>query len=645
MIKVMLRGEPKEFDSGVTPYEIAQSISSGLARAACAARVDGEGCDLRTPLDHDCEVEIVTFDDPYGKKAFWHTTSHIMAQAVLHLFPAAKFSIGPAIENGFYYDFDVEKPFTSDDLAKIEDEMAKIVKEDLPLERFEKTPAEALEIMKDQPYKVELINEHAGKGEKIIFYRQGDFTELCAGPHLMSTGACKAFKLTSTTGAYWRGDEHNKMLSRIYGTSYPKKAELEEYLAKVEDAKRRDHNVLGRQLHYFCNSDYIGQGLPCLMPKGAKLFQILNRYIQDKEENEYGYVMTRTPLMAKSDLYVVSGHWDHYKENMFVLGEEGKDKEVFALRPMTCPFQYQVYLAEKHSYRDLPIRYGETSTLFRNEASGEMHGLIRVRQFTISEGHLIVRPDQLEQEFKNCLKLATEVMTDIGLIDDLTFRFSKWDPNDSKKYEGTPEMWDEAESTMRKILNHLGVKYVEAVGEAAFYGPKLDIQMKNVYGKEDTLVTIQIDMMLAKLFNMTYTDADNTQKFPYIIHRTSLGCYERTIALLIEKYAGAMPLWLSPEQVRVLPITEDQNEYADEFLAKMKKAGIRCTIDKRYEKIGFKIREAQLEKIPYMAVIGAKEAEAGLLAVRSRADGDTGTMTQEDFISKIILEDRNKVLN
>lgn len=643
MIKVLLRGEPHEFESGITPIEIAKSISAGLARVACAAKVNGEGCDLRTPLNSDCEVEILTFDDPYGKKAFWHTTSHVMAEAVLHLYPNAKFSIGPAIDNGFYYDFDVEKPFTADDLVKIEAEMAKLIKADEAVERFEVSAEEALQMMKDQPYKIELINEHAGKGEKISFYRQGDFTELCAGPHLMSTGMCKAVKLTSTTGAYWRGDEHNKMLSRIYGISFPKKAELEEYLEKVEDAKRRDHNILGRQLKYFCNSDYIGQGLPCLMPKGAKLFQILNRYVQDKEENEYGYLMTRTPLMAKSDLYVISGHWDHYKEGMFVLGDEEKDKEVFALRPMTCPFQYQVYLAEKHSYRDLPLRYGETSTLFRNEASGEMHGLIRVRQFTISEGHLIVRPDQLEEEFKGCLKLCREIMTDIGLIDDITFRFSKWDPNDKKKYEGTPEMWEEAENTMRTILDHLGVEYTEAVGEAAFYGPKLDVQMKNVYGKEDTIVTIQIDMMLSRLFNMTYTDADNTQKFPYIIHRTSLGCYERTIALLLEKYAGAMPLWLAPEQVRVLPITEDQNSYAEDVLGGLKQSGIRATIDKRYEKIGFKIREAQLEKIPYMLVIGAKEEESFMVAVRSRGKGDEGVVTVDEFINRVVMEDRLKV--
>ncbi len=643
MVKVTLRDEVREYEAGTTAYEIAQSISAGLARNACAVRIDGEPCDLRTPVEKDCAVEILTFDDPYGKKAFWHTTSHVMAQAVLHLFPNAKFSIGPAIDSGFYYDFDVDRPFTADDLARIEEEMAEIIKTGLEVRRFTMTAEEARRFMKEQPYKLELIEEHAAKGEALSFYQQGDFTELCAGPHLMSIAPIKAFKLVSTTGAYWRGSEKNKMLSRIYGISYPKKADLDDYLAAIEDAKRRDHNVLGRQLKYFCNSDFIGQGLPCLMPKGAKLFQILNRYIQDKEEYEYGYVMTRTPLMAKSDLYKVSGHWDHYKENMFVLGDEEKDKEVYALRPMTCPFQYQVYLNDKHSYRDLPIRYGETSTLFRNESSGEMHGLIRVRQFTITEGHLIVRPDQLEQEFAGCVKLIKEVMTDVGLIDDLTFRFSRWDPEDREKYEGTPEMWEEAESTMRNILNDLHIPYMEAKGEAAFYGPKLDVQAKNVYGKEDTIVTVQIDMMLAQRFAMTYTDQNNQQVTPYIIHRTSLGCYERTIALLIEKYAGALPLWLSPEQVRVMPITEDQNDYAEEIRKQLFRAGFRAASDLRFERIGFKIREAQTEKIPYMIVVGDKEKESGTVTVRDRRDGSQTACTLEEFIAKIRVENDNKV--
>ncbi len=643
MVKVTLRDEIREYEAGTTAYEIAQSISAGLAKNACAARIDGEPCDLRTPIEKDCAVEILNFDDPYGKKAFWHTTSHVMAQAVLHLFPNAKFSIGPAIDSGFYYDFDVDHPFTADDLSRIEEEMAEIIKTGLEVRKFNMTEEEAKGFMKDQPYKLELIEEHAGKGEALSFYQQGDFTELCAGPHLMSIAPIKAFKLTSTTGAYWRGSEKNKMLSRIYGISYPKKADLEAYLAAIEDAKRRDHNVLGRQLKYFCNSDLIGQGLPCLMPKGTKLFQILNRYIQDKEEYEYGYVMTRTPLMAKSDLYKVSGHWDHYKENMFVLGDEEKDKEVYALRPMTCPFQYQVYLNDKHSYRDLPIRYGETSTLFRNESSGEMHGLIRVRQFTITEGHLIVRPDQLEQEFAGCVKLIKEVMTDIGLINDMTFRFSRWDPDDREKYEGTPEMWEEAETTMRNILNDLHIPYVEAKGEAAFYGPKLDGQLKNVYGKEDTIVTVQIDMMLAQRFGMTYTDQNNQQVTPYIVHRTSLGCYERTIALLIEKYAGALPLWLSPEQIRVMPITEDQNDYAEEVRKQLFKAGFRAASDLRFERIGFKIREAQTEKIPYMVVVGDKEKESGTVTVRDRRDGSQIACTLEEFIAKICVENDNKV--
>ena len=639
MLKITLKGGTvKEFEAGTTVAEIAKSLGMGLYKAACAGKIDGKVVDLRTPVTSDCEVAILTFDDEDGRRAFRHTASHLLAQAVLRLYPNAKLAIGPAIDNGFYYDFDLQETLTAKDLEKIEKEMSRLVKEGLALEQFELDADAAKELMKDQPYKLELIEKHAGQGEKISFYRQGDFVDLCAGPHLMTVSPIKAFKLTSTTGAYWHGDSNLPMLCRVYGTAFPKASELEAHLKAVEEAKKRDHNVIGRQLKYFCTSDYIGQGLPCLMPKGAKLFQILNRYVQDKEENEYGYIFTRTPLMAKSDLYKISGHWDHYQDGMFVLGDEEKDKEVFALRPMTCPFQYQVYLSEKHSYRDLPLRYGETSTLFRNEASGEMHGLIRVRQFTISEGHLIVRPDQLEEEFKNCLQLTKECMTDLGLIEDLTYRFSKWDPNDRDKYEGTPEMWEEAEDTMRKILDHLEVDYVEAAGEAAFYGPKLDIQMKNVHGKEDTLVTIQIDLMLAHKFEMTYTDSDNTQKYPYIIHRTSLGCYERTIALLLEKYAGALPMWLSPEQIRVLPIGMSQSEYANGVLHKLKAAGLRCTIDERNEKIGYKIREAQMEKVPYMLVLGEKEIEQGGVAVRSRRDGDKGFMELDAFIAMALAE-------
>lgn len=643
MFKVTLKGGVvKEFDAPLTAAELAKSLGTGLYKAACAAKVDGKVVDLRTVLDHDCEVAILTFDDDEGRRAFRHTASHILAQAVMRLYPNTKFAIGPAIENGFYYDFDVETPFTAEDLAKLEAEMQKIAKEDLPLECFQLDPDEARAKMADQPYKLELIDEHAGKGEKISFYRQGDFVDLCAGPHLMSTGPVKAVKLTSSTGAYWRGDSNKQMLCRVYGTAFPKASQLTEHLAALEEARKRDHNIVGRQLKYFCNSDLVGQGLPLMMPKGAKLFQILNRYIQDKEEYEYGYVMTRTPLMAKSDLYKVSGHWDHYKDGMFVLGDEEKDKEVFALRPMTCPFQYQVYLNDMHSYRDLPLRYGETSTLFRNEASGEMHGLIRVRQFTISEGHLIVRPDQLEEEFKGCLKLVKEVMTDLGLIDDLTYRFSKWDPNNRDKYEGTPEMWEEAESTMRKILDHLEVDYTEAAGEAAFYGPKLDIQARNVYGKEDTLITIQIDMMLAKNFDMTYVAADGSKQYPYIIHRTSLGCYERTIALLLEKYGGALPMWLSPTQVRILPISDNQLAYAQEVAKKLRAAGIRVEMDERREKIGYKIREAQVEKIPYMLIIGDKEMESKTVSVRSRRDGDKGSMSSDAFLMMALEEVASK---
>ena len=635
MIKVMLKGDVvKEFDAGITPMEIAKSLGAGLYKACCAAHVDGVLTDLRTPLTKDCKLELLTFDDKDGAWTFRHTASHILAQAVKRLFPEAKLAIGPAIDNGFYYDFDVEKPFSQEDLVKIEAEMKKIVKEALPLERFELSPDEAKKMMEqaNEPYKVELVEKHASEGEPISFFRQGDFVDLCAGPHLPDTSRVKAFKLTSTTGAYWHGDSNLPMLCRVYGTAFPKASQLEEYLAAVEEAKKRDHNIIGRQLKYFTTSDIIGQGLPLLMPKGAKLFQILNRYIQDKEEYEYGYLMTRTPYMAKSDLYKLSGHWDHYKDGMFVLGDEEKDKEVYALRPMTCPFQYQIYLSEKHSYRDLPLRYGETSTLFRNEASGEMHGLIRVRQFTISEGHLIVRPDQLEEEFKNCLKLVKEVMTDLGLIDDLTYRFSKWDPNDREKYEGTPEMWNEAQSVMRQILDHLELDYTEAEGEAAFYGPKLDIQTKNVHGKEDTLITIQIDMMLAQQFDMTYTDKDNTQKYPYIIHRTSLGCYERTIAMLLEKYAGALPMWLSPVQAKILPISERQLDRCREILKELRAAGLRVELDERSEKIGYKIREAQLEKVPYMLIVGDKEAESGTVSVRSRKEGDLGAIPTDIFI-------------
>ncbi len=639
MVKVILKGDAKEFENGTTVAQIAKSIGAGLYKAACAGKIDGKVVDLRTPVTQDCELEILTFDNVDGKKPYWHTTSHIMAQAVKRLFPDAGFAIGPAIENGFYYDFDLPRTLVPEDLAKIEAEMKKIIKENIPLEFFELDPKDAIELMEkdNQKYKVELIQEHSGKGEKISFYKQGDYTDLCAGPHLMSTGGVKAVKLTANTAAYWRGDSKNKMLQRIYGISFPKSSELEEYLAKVEEAKKRDHNILGRQLGYFTTSDLIGQGLPILLPNGARVIQLLQRFVED-EEQKRGWLLTKTPFMAKSDLYKVSGHWDHYKDGMFILGDEEKDDEVFAMRPMTCPFQYQAYLNKPRSYRDLPLRYNETSTLFRNEASGEMHGLIRVRQFTISEGHLMCTPEQLEQEFKNCLELAIFMLKTLGLYEDVSYRFSMWDPNDRAKYIGTEEQWNEAQSVMRKILTHQNIPFVEGVGEAAFYGPKLDIQIKNVFGKEDTLITIQIDQMLAEKFGMEYMDVDGQKKNPYIIHRTSIGCYERTLALLIEKYAGALPMWLMPEQVRVLPISDRLQADADQVVAKLQAAGFRVTCDSRSEKIGYKIREAQLQKIPYMLVIGDKEVQENSVSVRSRKEGDVGSMSLDAFIAKIADE-------
>lgn len=643
MIKIVLKDDVREYESGITVAEVAKSLGAGLYKAACAGRVDGKVVDLRTPLSEDCSVEILTFEQEEGKQAYWHTTSHIMAQAVKRLFPEAKFAIGPSIERGFYYDFDLPRTLTPEDLPKIEAEMKKIIKENLPIERFLLSPAEAKKLMEEQeqPYKVELIEEHAGKGEDISFYRQGEFVDLCAGPHLLSTGGIKAVKLTAATSAYWRGDSKNKALQRVYGISFPKASELEAYLAQVEEAKKRDHNVLGRQLEYFTTVDYIGQGLPIMLPKGARVLQTLQRFVEDTEKKR-GYLLTKTPLMAKSDLYKISGHWDHYREGMFVMGDESKDKEVFALRPMTCPFQYQVFLNRQRSYRDLPMRLGETSTLFRNEDSGEMHGLIRVRQFTISEGHLICTPEQLEDEFRGCVELANFMLKTLGLDEDVSYRFSQWDPNDRVKYIGTPEQWDEAQGVMERILNHLGLKYSIGVGEAAFYGPKLDIQIRNVHGKEDTLITIQIDQMLAEKFGMEFVDKDGVKKNPYIIHRTSLGCYERTLALLIEKYAGALPMWLMPEQVRVLPISERLHDQADEIKRQLEEAGLEVTCDHRSEKIGYKIREAQLEKIPYMLVIGDKEVENGVVAVRSRRDGDIGTMPLSDFIAKAVEEVRTK---
>ena len=564
-----------------------------------------------------------------------HSASHVMAQAVKRLYPDTKLAIGPAIDAGFYYDFDTEHTFTPEDLEAIEKEMKKIAKENLKIERFEFPRAEALELMKDEPYKTELINE-LPEGETISFYKQGEFVDLCAGPHINYTSKIKAFKLLSATGAYWRGNEKNKMLQRIYGTAFTNKAELEAHLEQLEEAKKRDHNKLGRELELFTTVDIIGQGLPIMLPKGARIIQLLQRFVED-EEQKRGWQLTKTPLMAKSDLYKLSGHWDHYKEGMFVMGDEEKDKEVFALRPMTCPFQYQAFLNRGRSYRDLPMRLNETSTLFRNEASGEMHGLIRVRQFTISEGHLMCTPEQIEDEFRGCLELTNFMLETLGLKEDVSYRFSQWDPNDRDKYIGTPEQWDEAQGMMKKILDHLEIPYKIGIGEAAFYGPKLDIQIKNVHGKEDTLITIQIDQMLAEKFGMEYVDRDGQKKNPYIIHRTSIGCYERTLALLIEKYAGAFPVWLAPVQVKLLPIADRHLDYIYEVKKKLEAAGIiRIEIDDRSEKIGYKIREAQLEKVPYMLVVGDKDIENGTVSVRSRKDGDIGAMSIDEFVDKIV---------
>ena len=570
-----------------------------------------------------------------------HSASHILAQAVKRLYPQAKLTIGPAIDNGFYYDFDIDVPFSRDDLDNLEAEMKKIVKENLKIERFELPRAEAIELMKDEPYKVELINE-LPDGEPISFYKQGEFTDLCAGPHVNYTSKVKAFKLLSATGAYWRGDEHNKMLTRVYGTAFKTKDELAEHLEQLEEAKKRDHNKLGRDLELFTTVDSIGQGLPIMLPKGARMIQLLQRWVEDTEQ-KHGWQLTKTPLMAKSDLYKISGHWDHYKDGMFVLGDEETDKEVFALRPMTCPFQYQAFLNRGRSYRDLPMRLNETSTLFRNEASGEMHGLIRVRQFTISEGHLMCTPDQLEDEFRGCLELTRSMLDTLGLLEDVSYRFSQWDPDNRDKYIGTVEQWDEAQSKMQNILDDLGIDYKVGIGEAAFYGPKLDIQIKNVHGKEDTLVTIQIDQMLAEKFGMEYVDSDGQKKNPYIIHRTSIGCYERTLALLIEKYAGAFPLWLAPVQIKLLPIADRHLDFAYEVKKKLESRGIlRVEIDDRSEKLGFKLREAQLEKAPYMVVIGDKDVEASAVSVRSRKAGDMGSMSVDDFVDMIVSEVETK---
>ena len=638
-------GSFREFTPGQSAAEIVKGIGMGLYKAACCVKINGEVCDLRTPVTEDCTFEVCTFDDPDGKKTFWHTASHVLAQAVKRLYPNAKLAIGPAIDSGFYYDFDVEKPFTAEELQKIEAEMKKIVKENAELEQFTLSPDEAISFLKeqDEPYKVELCEEHAGKGEPISFYRQGEFTDLCAGPHLMKTGVIKAFKLLSCTGAYWRGSEKNKMLSRVYAIAFPKASMLDEHLKQLEEAKMRDHNKLGRELEYFTTVDVVGQGLPVLLPKGARVVQLLQRWVEDVEQSK-GCLLTKTPLMAKREFYKISGHWDHYLDGMFILGDPyDETKECFALRPMTCPFQYQVYLNRARSYRDLPMRLVETSTLFRNEDSGEMHGLIRVRQFTISEGHYILRPDQLEEEFKNCLQLAKYFLDTVGLLDDCTFRFSQWDPaNPGNKYEGTAEQWEEAQRVMGNILDHLGVKYEVGIDEAAFYGPKLDIQYKNVFGKEDTLVTIQIDMLLAERFGMYYKDKDGQKKLPYIIHRTSLGCYERTLAYMIEHFGGAMPLWLAPEQVRLVPIADRHLDYAYEVKKQLEAVGLRVEVDDRAEKVGYKIRQATMEKVPYMLTIGDKECDEKTVAVRKRTGEDLGSMQMEDLIAMLTEEVRTK---
>lgn len=641
-MKITLKdGSVKEYAQAMSVMDIAADISEGLARVACAGEVNGEVVDLRTVVEQDCELNILTANDPAGLAAYRHTASHVLAEAVKRLYPEAKLAIGPSIENGFYYDFD-HAPFSREDLDKLEAEMKKIIKEGAKIERFTLPREEAIKFMeeKGEPYKVELIQD-LPEGEAISFYRQGEFVDLCAGPHLMSTKPIKAFKLISSSGAYWRGSEKNAMLSRIYGTAFTKKEELNAHLEYLENIKKRDHNKLGRELELFTTVDVIGQGLPLLMPKGAKIIQTMQRWIEDLEESR-GYMRTKTPLMAKKDLYVISDHWEHYKEGMFVLGDEEKDDEVFALRPMTCPFQYYVYKNSQKSYRDLPCRYGETSTLFRNEDSGEMHGLTRVRQFTISEGHLVLRPDQLEKEFKDCVALAKYCLTTLGVEEDVTYRLSKWDPDNADHYLGNAEMWNQAEDIMREMLDHIGIEYTEAVGEAAFYGPKLDIQAKNVYGKEDTMITIQLDMFLAERFDMSYVDKDGTKKRPYIIHRTSMGCYERTLAWLIEKYEGAFPTWLCPEQVRVLPISEKYHDYAEKVEAELKANGILCTVDQRSEKIGYKIREARLQKLPYMLVVGQKEEEEGLVSVRSRFNGDEGQKPLGEFIDAICKEIRTK---
>ncbi|MBQ7756889.1 MAG: threonine--tRNA ligase [Oscillospiraceae bacterium] len=641
MIKLTLKdGSVREIENAMPACEIIKGIGMGLYKAACCVKIDGIVKDLRTVIDKDCEFEVLTFDSKAGKETFWHTASHLMAQAVKNLYPEAKLARGPATETGFYYDFQVAKPFAPADLEKIEAEMKKLAKEGYELSRFELSVDEALKLMeeKGENFKVELINKHNDMGESLSFYQQGDFVDLCAGPHLMNVSPIKAVKLLSCTGAYWGSADDNVQLSRIYGTAYPKASQLEEHLKAMEEAKLRDHNKIGRELEYFTTVDYIGQGLPILLPKGARVVQLLQRWVEDVEQ-AHGCLLTKTPLFAKRDLYKISGHWDHYRDGMFIMGDaDDEEKECFALRPMTCPFQYQVYLNRQRSYRDLPMRLTETSTLFRNEDSGEMHGLIRVRQFTISEGHYILRPDQLEEEFKGCLELAKYFLDTVGLLENCTFRFSQWDPARTDKYEGTPEQWNEAQDAMKRILDNIGLDYEVGIDEAAFYGPKLDIQYKNVFGKEDTIVTIQIDMLLAKKFGMEYVDKDGQKKTPYIIHRTSLGCFERTLAYMIERFAGVLPLWLAPEQARILPIGEAHIEYAQKLADRLSAFGMRVTVDAKDENIGTKIKNSRFDRIPYMLIIGDKEVEANEVSVRSRKEGELGAMALDAIVNKLVEE-------
>ncbi len=643
-MKITLKdGSILSFDNEITAEEVAKSISEGLFRNAVCAKINGELVDLSTVIKKDCELQIVTLKDKEGLQVLRHTCSHVLAQAVKNIFPTSKLAIGPTIETGFYYDIEFKTPITQQDLAKIEQEMKDIIKSDLPIERLVYGKRDSLKIMKDfsEPYKVELINDLPA-GSTISFYKQGDFMDLCRGPHLPSTGKIKAFKLTSIAGAYWRGNEKNKMLTRIYGTAFEKKSQLDEYLTLLEEAKKRDHNKLGRELGIFMTEDIIGQGLPILMPKGAKILQILSRFVEDEEEKR-GFMITKTPNMAKNDLYRISGHWDHYRDKMFIIGDENSP-EAMALRPMTCPFQYQIYKNGLKSYRDLPCRYSETATEFRNEASGEMHGLIRVRQFTLSDGHIICTPEQVEQEFKRCLDLSYYFLECLGMREDVTFRFSKRGKANKEKYIDNDKAWNETEALMKTILDDIGLDYVEADDEAAFYGPKLDVQTRNVYGKEDTLITIQLDFAAAHSFDMTYIDENGVKQYPFVIHRSSIGCYERTLSMLIEKYAGAFPLWISPVQVKVLNLTDRTADYAKEIVEELRLKGIRAEADLRNEKIGRKIRDAQLEKIPYMFILGDKETEDKTISVRSRKEGDLGVMSKDDIFNKLIEEDRTKKL-